>query len=616
MKGFSLAVATFGSFKRQIILTFVVGFFLLISAFATYLVQRESAYLYRDSTDKTTSLAQSLAVSSTSWVLANDVAGLQEIVHSLQTHNQLRYAMIISLTGRVLAHTEAGRIGQFVTDKPSLALLTASAKTVIMADDKSRIDIAVPIMAGDRLVGWARIAQGRRDIAANLQKMALSSALFVLLATILSLLAALLIANRLGYRISSLVQVAQTVQAGNFGMRANVPGGEDEISTLAASLNLMLDELAQNEKQLRTASIYTRSLIEASLDPLVTISTQGEITDVNEATVRATGTSRKALLGSDFSDYFTEPDKARRGYQDAFAKGYVTNYPLTLKHVSGSIMNVLYNASVYHDVKGEVVGIFAAARDITERKHAEEEVRRLNTELEQRIIQRTAELEAANKELEAFAYSVSHDLRAPLRSVDGFSLALLEDYGEKIDEVGQDYLRRVRSASQRMAQLIDDILNLSRITRSELVREQMDLSAIARTIAAELKSEQPERAVEFIIQDSVSAEGDRRLLQIVLANLLGNAWKYTGRHEKARIAFGLTEVAGKSAYFVRDDGAGFDMEYANKLFLPFQRLHGQDEFPGTGIGLALVQRIIRRHGGTVWAEGAVERGATFYFRLA
>jgi signal transduction histidine kinase len=225
------------------------------------------------------------------------------------------------------------------------------------------------------------------------------------------------------------------------------------------------------------------------------------------------------------------------------------------------------------------------------------------------------QLGAANQELEAFSYSVSHDLRTPLRSIDGFSQALLEDYADKLDPTAQDHLQRVRRAAQRMAALIDDMLNLSRVTRNAMRRETLDLSAMAKSIAAELQEAEPGRRVEFAIENDLTAAGDSQLLRTAMENLLGNSWKYTSRHASARIEFGKSQRNGKHTFFVRDDGAGFDPRYADRLFGAFQRLHTATEFPGTGVGLATVQRIIHRHGGEIWAEGVVEKGATFYFTL-
>jgi signal transduction histidine kinase len=236
-------------------------------------------------------------------------------------------------------------------------------------------------------------------------------------------------------------------------------------------------------------------------------------------------------------------------------------------------------------------------------------------ELEQKVQERTAQLEAANKELEAFSYSVSHDLRAPLRGIDGFSQALLEDYGDKLDENGKQFLNRVRTAAQHMAEPIDNLLALSQVTRGELVREQVDLSSLARSVATQLKQARPERDIEFDVTNNVLVQGDPRLLLIVIENLFGNAWKFTSKHPHARIEFGVSNENGETVYYVRDDGAGFDMAYGSKLFGAFQRLHQATEFQGTGIGLATVGRIVRRHGGRVWARGEVKKGATISFTL-
>jgi PAS domain S-box-containing protein len=260
--------------------------------------------------------------------------------------------------------------------------------------------------------------------------------------------------------------------------------------------------------------------------------------------------------------------------------------------------------TAFRDGNGKPVMMKGTVQDITDRKRAEEEIQRTNRELS-----------AANKELEAFSYSVSHDLRTPLRSIDGFSQALLEDYADKLDATAQEHLQRVRLAAQRMAALIDDMLNLSRVTRCELHREKLDLSAMANLIAADLQEAEPARQVEFVIESGLTVVGDAQLLRAAMENLLRNSWKYTSAHPTARIEFGRGEKNEKHPFIVRDDGAGFDPRYADRLFGAFQRLHTAKEFPGTGVGLATVQRIIHRHGGEIWAEGAVEKGATFYFTL-
>jgi PAS domain S-box-containing protein len=272
-------------------------------------------------------------------------------------------------------------------------------------------------------------------------------------------------------------------------------------------------------------------------------------------------------------------------------------------------------AWVFKDGAGKPLRLIGANIDVTERKVAELEVSRLNAELEQRVRQRTLELEASNRELEAFAYSVSHDLRAPLRGIDGWSLALLEDYSALLDGSGRQYLNRVRAETQRMGNLIDDLLQLSRVSRGEMKLDQVDITALANRIADRLRDAQPERRMEFAIEPGLVAFGDARLLEIALTNLLSNAAKFTGAQNPALIEFGRVEKEGEMAFYVRDNGAGFDMAYAGNLFGAFQRLHKVTEFPGTGIGLATVQRIVRRHGGRVWADARVNRGATFCFTL-
>jgi len=294
-------------------------------------------------------------------------------------------------------------------------------------------------------------------------------------------------------------------------------------------------------------------------------------------------------------------------------KPYSIDHRIVLK--GGAVRTVHEQAEVTFGADGKPVKMAGTVQDITERKKAEEALRELTVELEQRVADRTKELQGAYQELESFSYSVAHDLRAPLRVIDGFSRILVREYDERLDATGKDYLARVQGASQRMGQLIDALLKLSQVMRTGIVRETVDLSAASFNIAEELKSAAPERRAFFRIAEGLTANGDPSLLRLVLENLIANAWKFTSKKEEALIEVGVERSGGAEAFFVRDNGAGFDMKYADRLFSPFQRLHAEMEFPGTGIGLATVKRIIQRHGGRIWAIGQKDRGATFYFTL-
>ena len=285
-----------------------------------------------------------------------------------------------------------------------------------------------------------------------------------------------------------------------------------------------------------------------------------------------------------------------------------------LKDTQLTVLNLLEDATA--DRLRAEAAVTASLNVLEDLSDAQAQIRTLNAELEARVELRTAELAAANKNLEAFTYSVAHDLRSPLRALSGYGEMLIEDYGDSLGETGRGYVGRIQAASERMDALIDDLLTLSRVSRAEMSLGPVDLSTEVAAIAGDLQAGEPGRRVRFAIQDGVWVNADRTLIRTVLQNLLDNAWKYTGKRASATIEFGATaaEDAGVCCY-VRDNGAGFDPAFADKLFQPFQRLHSVAEFPGTGIGLASVRRIIERHGGRVWAEGAVGRGATFYFTL-
>jgi len=346
----------------------------------------------------------------------------------------------------------------------------------------------------------------------------------------------------------------------------------------------------------KQASQYARSLIEASLDPLVTISAEGKITDVNEATIRVTDVPREQLIGADFSAYFTEPEKARQGYQEVFKKGFVTDYPLTIRSTVGKLTDVLYNASVYKDDKGNVLGVFAAARDYS------------------RVKQTTQQLESTNTELEAFSYTISHDLRAPLRAIDGFAKILVEEHAKTLDGEGSRLLATIQTSAAKMGVMIDELLAFSRLGREELRKQNVDMQKLAKDVFEELEPSYQGREVRCRISALPPATGDSTLLRQVWRNLLSNAVKFTRLRPVAEIAVAGEMEDGKIVYAITDNGAGFDPAHANKLFGVFQRLHS-GEFEGTGCGLAVVRRIVERHGGKIWAEGKIGEGAVFRFTL-
>ncbi len=549
---------------------------------------------------------------------------------------------------------------------------------------------------------------------------------------------------------------------------------EAELNIANKELAFRKEEEKKRDAELSTAN-YARSLIEASLDPLVTISAEGKITDVNKALIKVTGVSRKKLIDTNFSNYFTEPEKAHEGYRQVFEKGFVSGYPLTIKHKNGRLTDVLYNASVYKDNKGNVLGVFAAARDVTEQKwaidlriankelafqngekenraaelvianeelafqnyekgnraaelaiankelifqneekekraaelvianeelafqnrekenraaelaiankelsfqneekekraaelviankelvfqngekekravelvianeelafqneekekraaelimangelnKAERVIKKLNMGLERKVMERTAELESANKELESFSYSVSHDLRAPLRAVNGYAQILNEDYGAQLEPEASRITNNIMTNAKKMGQLIDDLLTFSRLGRKKLVKRIILMQDMVSNLCDEIKDKESNGNIQFRITELKPAKGNITAIEQVWVNLISNAVKYSGGKEKPIIEIGSEIKGDEIIYHIKDNGAGFDMHYADKLFGVFQRLHSDEEFEGTGVGLAIVKRLIGRHGGRVWAEAKVDEGATFYFTL-
>ena len=360
-------------------------------------------------------------------------------------------------------------------------------------------------------------------------------------------------------------------------------------------------------------------VVESSDDAIISHNAQTIITSWNNGATRLFGYTAAEAIGQ--SIRIIVPEHLLEEWENSAAqliKGLKEEHNKGLRrHKDGHLLTILKTSSPLYSPEGHLLGASLIYKDISKLENAYAEIRTLNRELEERVATRTAALQAANQELEAFSYSVSHDLRSPLRSIDGFSLALLEDYGDRLDDAGRDYLQRLRGASQRMGQLIDDMLHLARISRTQMNLETVNLSTLALQILEEFQHQEPQRQVKILIEPALTVLGDAPLLRIVLDNLLGNAWKFTGKTAAAVIEFGChrNPETKEIVFFVRDNGAGFDMAYADKLFGVFQRLHHAKDFSGTGIGLATVNRIIRRHGGRIWADSQINHGATFFFTI-
>jgi PAS domain S-box-containing protein len=567
-------------------------------------------------------LAKAAAQDAAPGFQARSEARLLPVLQSLQKREGALYAAALDARGVVLAHTTITEKGSIQADPITRAALRSDGPimSALVFRGEPVLEVAVPVWSAPEaspadsflLSGEPRASpQTRFGIlkvgvplgpAQETERRILRD-ISLIVAAIggAALLLVLLLVRGMLQPVNGLMDGIARIGRGRYDVSVPILS-KDELGDLARSFNSMSAELARTT----VSKEYVEGILESVVDPLIVADPNGAIETVNHAALEALACSAAEIVGRPLGSLFDDdPDAFQREIASVRTDGSIRNRELALRVKSGGRIPAILSASVLKDRRGLPHGYVCIAKDITERKRTEEA-----------LLLAKASAEASSKELEAFSYSVAHDLRAPLRAIDGFSQSLLEDNAENLDEQGKRYLARVRAASGRMGQLIDDLLSLSRLTRVELRRSRVDLSALAETVAETLKAGDPARTVRFTAAPGVHAVGDPNLLRIALENLLGNAWKYTTKRPEATIVFGVAEQPdGTSAYFVRDDGAGFDMAHAGKLFGAFQRLHSADEFPGTGIGLATVARIIHRHGGRIWAEGAVDRGATFYFTL-
>ena len=392
-----------------------------------------------------------------------------------------------------------------------------------------------------------------------------------------------------------------------------------ELETANKALQDEVQERYRVELALRDSELKFRSLLHSAPDAIVICDEAGVIHLVNEQTGKIFGYSQQELVGQPVEVLIpmdlrkTHHDYRRRYLDKPYCRFMGVGLDLSAQTKSGETVPVEVALSPLQTQQGLL--ITASIRDVSKRKKVEEELANYRDHLEDLVAERTAALSAANKELQEFSYTISHDLRAPLRSIDGFSLALMEDYQSHLPEPAIAYLQRIRHAAQRMGILIDEVLELARVSRCELNKNLVNLNKLVKDIIADLQLSEPTRNVKIQVGKNLYAKADENLLRVVLENLLDNAWKFTSRQEHSEITLDKIQTPKEKIFFIRDNGVGLDMQYANKLFGPFQRLHSDKEFPGTGVGLATVQRIIQRHGGRIWVESELKKGTTFYFCL-
>ncbi|MBL0209782.1 MAG: PAS domain S-box protein [Holophagaceae bacterium] len=718
------------SIRRQLVWSFSLVSLATIlgSGYLLYSYQRN--FLYAQGTENAFDLARTLSFSSTSWVLADDIAGLQEVLKGASHAIDLKFAVVLSPQGEALASTKPEQVGQFFSDAVSQRLLAQQPEPQILLDESNLIDVAVPIKAGNHLIGWVRVELTRDTANANLRGNASAGVGIAILLLLIITAMATWLARRFTNGLNRLAAVADDAERGHSFQRMDL-GRADEIGVLARHLYRTLDGIEeekkakaegearfrrlekampvplafvarsgeiqyindrfeqvfgytledlpsiqtwwrlaypdegyrqglmeawntavqaaveagndipplecrvackngdvrtmeisgvllgedllaaftdltvrkQAEEALRSASLYARRLIEASLDPLVTIGRDGRITDVNAATEIVTGRSREELVGTDFADYFTEPEKARAGYQQVFSEGAVRDYPLEVRHRDGRATPVLYNASVYRDEAGAVAGVFAAARDVAKLKEAQEQLNRT-----------VVELQRSNRELEQFAYVASHDLQEPLRSIASFTQLLERRYGERLDQDGREFIQFAVDGATRMQKMINDLLTFSRVGTRGSPFEPVDTSAILDETLRNLRVAIEESGAKIARGGLPVVRADGRQLAELFQNLIGNAIKFrSGRPPE--IAVAAARQGSEWAFSVSDNGIGMDSQFFDRIFIVFQKLHGREEYPGSGIGLAICKKIVERHGGKIWVDSELGKGSTFHFTI-
>ena len=589
--------------KRKIMaitmLTAIAVLFVTVAAFMVY-----DLMSFRASTVRTlTTLAQVTADNTTAALAFRNDKDASETLSALRLEPQIVAAALYDSNGKLFV--------RYPTNTPVASFPDAPAATGYRFADGYLL-LVRPVVSDRNVLGSVYLKSDLRFFYTRV-KMYSSMAALIMLG---SLMLALILSNQLQKRVSdpiiALATTAQTVsERHDYSVRAP-KAGYDEVGVLTDAFNEMLTRIEQHA----ITSGFLSSIVESSDDAIIGKDLTGKVVSWNAGAERMFGYNAGEIVGASIENLLApdRPDEERRILENA-KRGETHIYETVRVRKDGRTVDVSLAVSPILDAQGNVVGVSSIARDITERKRAEEQILKLNTELEHRVQMRTAELTAANQELEAFTYSVAHDLRAPLRHIDAFTRILQEDFAGTFPPEAAQLLDTIRRGSENMSRLVNDLLNLAHVGRQEMKKERISLNLIIDEVIAEMHRETQGRDIEWRIAQLPRVNGDPGLLKQVFANLLSNAVKYTRPRKQPIIEISLRMMNDEPVIYVRDNGVGFNMKYADKLFGVFQRLHRAEEFEGTGVGLAIVDRVIKRHGGHIWAESEVDKGATFYFTL-
>ncbi|MEW9900636.1 ATP-binding protein [Chitinivorax sp. PXF-14] len=613
------------TFRRQLSLAITAGVVLIVLLSSLISTWQGDRVIRRSLIEQGESAAQSLASQSALALLYGSPDNVAKaITATLNFPDVTRVELYYPNGDALLAQDRAGKAVPPL-GLPSVAVSVATL--VGETDDAWRFLAPVSSHAeespyqvettGPQVFGYVSVVQSKSTLVRQRWQIVLANVVIALVCSILLLLGISVLVGRLTRPLASLSLAMRRAERGESDVQAE-QGGPRDVAEMAQVFNSMIKVLLEREQALRESRLRYRDVVDNVREVIFQTDESGRLAFLNPAWQEITGLQVEQMMWRDLVSVFYPLDQpVVDEWQRRLKSGEngSCRYAARLERRDGSIRWVEATQRVRYGKHGEYVGTAGTLDDITERKRSEEELEAYRLRLEELVAERTAALQAANGELEAFSYSVSHDLRAPLRAIDGFSRLVREDYGDRLDDNGRDLLQRIVQATGRMGLLIEGMLVLSRVSRGELRRQHLSLSEMARCALQDLQQGDPERQVEIVLQPDLTADGDPALIRAVLDNLLGNAWKFSSKCGQARIEVGETSSRGKSAFYVRDNGAGFDMNYASKLFGAFQRLHLAREFEGTGIGLATVYRIIQRHGGEIWAEAAPGQGATFYFTL-